>query len=368
METFRLEKVGKYFNEHFISLRLQMDSTAKDDSNIRRLYKDAQLVRNRYSIKGYPTVLFFSPDGEILSKTEGALDASNLLNVASEVLKPERNYYLVLNKYKKGKRDLSEMAWLAKTAIRLLNDTLESEKIKGDYLKFIKGRTLITKVNIEFMREFFSHKSSDAGFEFFFHNADSINSIMEDDNYAQSLVHGIIYKEMIYPVVSLVKSGDFVSPNWDSLSLEIRNKYNEYYAERITLSAKLNWNRKIKRWPEFTKHLVKYMDNYGPKKNPILFLVLNNNAWSIFQYSNNPDELKKALEWSAHALLLNPSSTYFDTYANILYKLNRIDEALIWQEIAVKQQPNDASFQESLDKMKKGIPTWPVLDTTIDNH
>jgi hypothetical protein len=55
-----------------------------------------------------------------------------------------------------------------------------------------------------------------------------------------------------------------------------------------------------------------------------------------------------------------------DTYANLLYKLGRKDEAIRFQEKAVetaienKEDMALASLKDNLAKMKKGQPTWIV--------
>jgi hypothetical protein len=49
-----------------------------------------------------------------------------------------------------------------------------------------------------------------------------------------------------------------------------------------------------------------------------------------------------------------------DTYANLLYRLGRNDEAIEWEEKVVTLNPNpkDEEFVETLKKMKAGKPTW----------
>jgi hypothetical protein len=49
-----------------------------------------------------------------------------------------------------------------------------------------------------------------------------------------------------------------------------------------------------------------------------------------------------------------------DTYANILYKLGKKDDAIAMETKAMSLagDPDKASFQEAIDKMKKGEKTW----------
>jgi tetratricopeptide (TPR) repeat protein len=98
---------------------------------------------------------------------------------------------------------------------------------------------------------------------------------------------------------------------------------------------------------------------------------LNEHAWHFYEMSDKVSDLEKALVWSyqsqeffnslnrgaQHPMRLgNPS--YIDTYAQILYKLGRRDEAIEWQTKAVEAQDVTGtrrdSFAETLAKMKAG--------------
>lgn len=97
---------------------------------------------------------------------------------------------------------------------------------------------------------------------------------------------------------------------------------------------------------------------------------LNNHAWNFYQFNNNPRDLELALMWSkksmewhedlrrdkSHLPLGNPA--YIDTYAHLLYKLGRKDEAIEWQTKAVEAQKVSGmswvSMEKDLSEMKSG--------------
>lgn len=98
---------------------------------------------------------------------------------------------------------------------------------------------------------------------------------------------------------------------------------------------------------------------------------LNEFAWNFYQMSDNFGDLEKALGWSKKSMewfdeltkgkghpmsLGNPA--YIDTYAHLLYKLGRKEEAVQWQTKAVEAQKVTgapaSSFEATLEKMKTG--------------
>lgn len=70
-EVFTNAEVGNYFNEHFISKRIDAES------------EELELVK-QMNIEAYPTLVFFDVNGEILYKVEGAPDAAGIVNYAKQ--------------------------------------------------------------------------------------------------------------------------------------------------------------------------------------------------------------------------------------------------------------------------------------------
>ena len=98
---------------------------------------------------------------------------------------------------------------------------------------------------------------------------------------------------------------------------------------------------------------------------------LNEHAYHFYELANDKELLEKALAWSKKSLELDEDKgkrahtpyklgdpNLLDTYAHILYKLDRKDEAIEWQTKAVEAQKVSGmayeSFEIRLNKMKAG--------------
>ncbi|CCH56508.1 hypothetical protein BN8_05853 [Fibrisoma limi BUZ 3] len=102
--------------------------------------------------------------------------------------------------------------------------------------------------------------------------------------------------------------------------------------------------------------MVSFMANPNTQR---FVSALNQAAWDFYEMTREPRYLEKALEWSKRTLEYREDASFMDTYAHILYRLGRKQEALEWQEKAVKREqemssPLLSSIQESLRKMKDG--------------
>jgi len=61
---FPMEKVGDFFNKNFINVKVQLDSTANDNEEVKNWYADGHTIMNTYKIRAFPTYLFFDPNGK----------------------------------------------------------------------------------------------------------------------------------------------------------------------------------------------------------------------------------------------------------------------------------------------------------------
>ena len=55
---FTRKEVGDFVNEKFISAKIQFDKTPKDDTSIRKWYKQSEIFSRQYNINSFPTILF----------------------------------------------------------------------------------------------------------------------------------------------------------------------------------------------------------------------------------------------------------------------------------------------------------------------
>lgn len=100
------------------------------------------------------------------------------------------------------------------------------------------------------------------------------------------------------------------------------------------------------------------------RADPDNIYVLNNYAYYL---SLDNKDLERALEMSAKTILAEPkNATYLDTYAWILYKMNRFQEAKKWMDKCFKYEknPSGVNFEHlgdilyKLGDTKKALQNW----------
>ena len=156
------------------------------------------------------------------------------------------------------------------------------------------------------------------GFDLWLHYGQKVDSIMGVD-YAERKVMNAIMLDNKLPLSK---------PDWGKVYTDIKVSYGSYYADRVTKWMKMTYYHNGKQWTAYASSVVSYTGTYASTIQPE---QLNSFAWDVFTYSSDRNELEAALSWSKKTLAPKEEAgvfNYYDTYANLLYKLDRKAEAL----------------------------------------
>src|SRR5437868_4340716 len=115
-DIYPSEKIGKFVNEYFVSVKVQTDTTKNDNERIKNWYSDAHKIQQEYKVQAFPSLLFFSPDGEIIHRGVGYKKVDEFLEFVKSALIPKEQYYSQIKKYKQGIKDFAVMKNLITTA------------------------------------------------------------------------------------------------------------------------------------------------------------------------------------------------------------------------------------------------------------
>ncbi len=417
-EVYPDDILGAYMNDKFISVKVQMDSTGKDNEQVRQWYADARAISQEYNITGFPTFLFFTPDAQLIYKGLGDKNVPDFTKLAGQALNPQNLiYYSQVEDYKKGKkkyerlRDLSvyvkamgdeklarQMAedyinntgrkqLLTKDNIllvleisgnRKLADSLAKE-YKSSYLDSLSEEELCTKDNLYFIGRFYQLiNSKDKFFYLCYSQPERVDQVMPK-GWANNIVNLTIAREEMNNKLLKNDKPVFKNPDWNKISTTIKKKYSKVDVKRLVLDYQIIYYRhNDENWAKWAEYKSEKINAYPPKpgagENYFELNVFG--AWDAFLHCNNEKVLTKALDWSELSIKLDepdPNFNCLDTRANLLYKSGRVKEAIAQEEKAIevalarsKREGVDVKFiidqaniyKAALNKMKKGEPTY----------
>jgi len=82
------EKTASYFNENFINVKIDMEAGEGPE------------LSEEFGVTAYPTFLFFSPEGKLLHKYVGALQAEAFIDLGKDAMRPDKQYFTLKEKAK----------------------------------------------------------------------------------------------------------------------------------------------------------------------------------------------------------------------------------------------------------------------------
>lgn len=363
-KIYVLDDIANYANEHFISVKVQFDTTKSDNEEVRNWYEEAHIVGEKYKVSILPTFLFFSPDGVLLHRGVGFQSEKAFLTTLQHASNPAQQMYTLLDVFQKGHLDYIKMPELAVDLKRSGETKLGYEVANcyiEKYLFKLDEKELYTKRNIEFIGSNI-RSSNDSAFAFIFDNSDKVN-VAVDKGYSRYIIDRIILKEDINPLLTKWKNDSLKNigkHDWAKMKTTIKKKYGREYAERNVLVQQIKWYTKAQQWEAATKYNVTKIDKFGLDTVANGSAYVNNMVYeTIFLHNDNRSALKKAITWMKIISEGHPyDAVYLDTYANLLYKNGDVKNAVSLEEKACALDTNEKEIVDNLKKMKNGQPTW----------
>jgi hypothetical protein len=232
------------------------------------------------------------------------------------------------------------------------------------YLASLTKKSNYSKSVVDLMVNFTS-SPVDPGFQIIYRMADSIDIITKEKGFARNFIDYVIIQNEILPILIRASVNLHNSPNFDSVYVEIQQKYNHDFAERTLIKGKVRWYEYLKdkdtsywktyiqsKMEEIERFRLDTIHGYG-------YMQINNFAWDVFLKSDERDILNKVIGWIEKLVRDHPEdSDMKDTYANLLYKVGQRETAILWQKAACEQDPDSKIKFNTLQKMLSGLPTW----------
>lgn len=323
-EVFPNKKVGKFYNTHYVNVKIDMEEG------------DGIMLADLYNITSYPSLLFFSPEGELVHKVIGAHNIEEFLGLGELASSPDFQVFTLKKSFDQGELSVDSHIYLADA----LNDAGErAREVVDTYLEGLGNWD--SSETAEFIFRHTSGDSMDYLLEHIIDNLSFYDSVVGQSEVNQK-VQGVIYDKLPeeYDKGDLEKAyRDLFKLNWEQRYLE--GLLQEYLNTTLRTTQE-----------EFINTGDLLVSKYNSKD----WILLNNMAWAVYSTSSKPEELHSALSWILESI--NASSEYanHDTAAAIYLKLEMRDKAKKHAETAIQiaddQGLDYASTYKLLEKIE----------------
>jgi len=355
--AFKDPGIKRFLDSAFISIRVQMDSTKHDSKNIRAWYGVSRKMRQEYQVNEFPSFLFFSADGKIVHRWSGLLSSHDFLTVARDATQPQRQFYTKKRKFERHDLPPADMPYLAIQADILGQKQLAINVAKtyvNEYMHLLPEKQLLEPMNLAFLKKF-TKSTSDPGYSFFSKFETKIDSVF-GPGYSAKLQIAVLAESIVKPMIT--KDSTIT---WKKVEKTLSEKYPRYGTIAVLQERVFQDAFKRKNWADLETAFSRY---YTVADTLNVFNV-NTLGWYIFQHSSDIATLTLAGNVLKKVMGDDPYS--IDTYANLLYKIGDVKNALVFENQARKldsvskassNRNPDPVFAETITKMEKGVKTW----------
>ncbi|GAA4309992.1 hypothetical protein GCM10023143_18150 [Compostibacter hankyongensis] len=358
---FSQNKVGNFFNKNFINVAVQMDSTGKDNEDIKRWYKDAKMIADTYKVDVYPTYLFFNQDGILVHTITGASDKANdFIEKAKDALDPKTQYSkLKEDFFEKDKRDSAFLLLLINSATTAGDDSALHTYINS-YIA--SQKSLLTARNIELIARGTS-KSSDKGFDVLLNYPKEVEAVIGKEKRIR-ILNTIAFDEEIFPVIMIngkktvyggglsIYGGGTMNKHvdWPAIKRKIDLKYHNL-SNQIIFQGKLKYYDWLEDWENFNALLLRYTSEC----NNIDTNLIDNMAGKLMQDCKDKKYFNDATKWSEVLGKNEKHPYYLQTYGRLLYKAGKKNAAIKYiKKYASLIKTSNESTNDLIERMKEG--------------
>lgn len=319
--VFTDQSVGTYHNAQFVNYKLDMEKGEGPE------------FAERFGVQAYPTLLYFSKEGELVHRIVGAMPAEMLLEKSKGASTPDGQYYTQLKKYEAGQRSQAFLRQLIQAAESAGAE--ETGQFVAELLKSLPKSEWEKPENLKYVG--MSAPSLDSEeFRLIEKNRDKLG---QDD--FQQILLGLLDKEM----------NEVIRLKSVSRMEAMKAKISQYLPEQ---AAQIN--------PQIDAYYAKATGDNSATEKVLAeskdWSQLNEAAWGVYEdEASTNEQLQKALGWAKRSIELEENFYNTDTFAHLSYKLGNKSEALKWAKKALeigKKSGQDVSGTEALIKQIKG--------------
>lgn len=328
--VFSDERVGAYFNEKFINVKMDMEKGEGIE------------LASRYEVTAYPTLLFINGEGELMHTSAGSRPAEDFLDLGHAANDPDRQFSTMKKRFDNGERS-SEF-------LKLYTDVLTSAGMKNFddvaqlYMDTQKDWT--TAENMKFLFDYSEASLDSKLFQYTLKHRASFIQLIGEEKFNQKLTYAADYDR--------AKSG-IAREDFENLELHYAKYFSTEKAENMAMMSYFNQLMYSPDPVDQEKFLAEIQLFFADKPS-VGSQFYNSVAWQVYEVTDDKNILKKAAEWAQWSIDEVKNSFNTDTMAAILHKLGNNDKAMAFAlesiELAKVEGNDYSATQELIEKMK----------------
>ncbi len=329
--AFPMPEVGNFYNANFVNAKIDMEKG------------EGVAFAKLHDVTMYPTLLFLNAEGVVVHRSVGGRDGKELIELGKIAINPEKNLAGLAKKFKENPSTFS-VAYAYMAALKDA-ESKDQRKAFDAYFSTQEDIDLINQSNWRMLFDFVQSSKNPLFKHFLLKKADYAAKYSQDS--VDTKIKNVYYGEL-RNAADNQDSVQFNLAKESILQLKLEGGEKEIAASEIVLAGD---NLKLKAFK-----VEDYMNRFASDSPD----ELNEYAWMMYQISEDESQLQLAESWVSKGVLRAPeNSAIIDTYAHLLFKNGKKDEAKIQAEKAIligEKAGADVSGTKKLLEDITGIP------------
>ncbi len=329
---FTEPSVAAYYNSNFVNLKLDMEKG------------EGKEFAEKYSVRAYPTLLFIDATGALQHRKVGTVQqAEAMINLGKLAQDAENNLAGMRKKYEGGEQGAEFMMKYLKV---IKEAGQQSKEVLNTYYESLDPMQFEEEDVFELITSYDRSIDSKA-MKYISENREKFSAL-----YAEQL-DDLLHDNYLYWVMEKASGKHADRKEMEKRMIKVK-KLNIPEWEKIILIVDLSELKKEKRMDEYVDIAVADVGEYFSDEP----YSLNSFAWTVFEHSSDKQQLEEALNWANTALESANTHMILDTKANILYKLERTDEAIETQKKAIESAKEAGASDDEIKSYTKTLKSF----------
>ncbi|GAB4395716.1 MAG: hypothetical protein OHK0053_05870 [Microscillaceae bacterium] len=319
--VFTDAQVARYFNEHFINYKLDVDV-------------EKQLAVN-FEIEAMPTYLFVDADEAVVFRKTGAMDAEAFLKLGKNALEIPN----LEKQYQSGDRS---PAFIQKYLLAFSENVSPIRQVIADeYFANLDPGALLEEANFDLLAAYVRNPAAPA-FTYYLDHLAEFTEKFEDKAGAPAFnALDALYNEAI-ETQSEAKLQDL-----NALLDRIPTLIAPDEAARMKQLSLGSYLEAVQDWPRFAEVSIDFLEKYGQDD----FEMLMKTAYNFYLNVDKPESLSKVLAWIETSV--QTEATFVNLYlqAALQKKLGQKEKALTSAQASLKAAQEQETDTEMIEQL-----------------
>ena len=322
-DVFTDPTVAAFYNENFLSYRLNVDDGGAGEA-----------MGDSMGIVGFPTYVYYAPDGSKLHQSGGAKPAADFIQDARDALDPDKALFSLQRRYAAGERSPDLLFHYASALSEYHHKDSPEATVVNEYLATQSPEQLTSEQNLRFLFEK-SLPFSSAATQYLLAHHELFTPLYPRDEVMASVGN------------TIRRAAVFAGQDNDTAQLAtIRQTIERHFSDttKFLPLATINFLHGQKEWLPYARATLAYAQ--GPGAQDLVTLV--ETATYLKHFSEDPESWELGARILEIAAETEQSADHLLLRAELLQRAGHTDEALASAREALQLATGSAEDREAI--------------------